>query len=219
MKYLQQTAILLLGIFLVLTGCRKTYEATEYEISVYAWDQYEAGDYLESYTWFKEAVVVDSSYMDGYNGLGWSLGQLSELDSSIYYFTAGLIYKQPVDVEANIQHEIWAGLAFAHQAAGNDSLAVIYGDSLIAEISDIGISDEATWTFSHDENLNELDVQLTVAVANYNLANYGTCLEHIQNLLIALGETTTLTADTATVKGHQTIAAKLEEIRDLLAAP
>ena len=31
--------------------------------------------------------------MDGYNGLGWSFGKLTDLDSSIYYFEKGLNFK------------------------------------------------------------------------------------------------------------------------------
>ncbi len=219
MKYLRQAALIGLLLILFISGCRKAYEATEYEVTEYGWGQYEDGDYVESYTWFQEAVGIDTTYKDGYNGLGWSLGQLGEMDSSIFYFTMGLAYPQPKDVVADVHRELWAGLTFACQAAGEDSLAVLYGDSLIDAITNAGVTSTAAWEFSHDENLDELDVQLMLALANYNLGRYSNCLDYIETIQVALGETELLAADTATVTGKQAIAEKMEELRDLLAAP
>ncbi|MBC8400660.1 MAG: hypothetical protein H8E14_04150 [Candidatus Marinimicrobia bacterium] len=219
MKYLQTIISTFVVLVLLFSGCRKIHEASNLELTEYAWDQYEHGNYPESYTSFKEAITIDSTYQDGYNGLGWALGKLVQVDSSVFYFSTGLPLTQPKDVAANVRHEIWAGLTFAHQAAGQDSLAILFGDSLITDISDVIVAETASWTFSHDEDLNHLDVRLSLATANFNRGAFGTCLSHIESIVLEVDTSSTFIADTTTVLGRQAMAAKLEELHDLLAFP
>ncbi len=219
MKYLQSILIVLAILILVIPGCRKIHEASDLELTAFAWEQYELGNYSESYTWFKEAITIDSTYQDGFNGLGWAFGKLVQMDSSVLYFNSGLPLTQPKDVVANVRHELWAGLTFAHQAVGQDSLAILYGDSLITDITDIIATETATWTFSHDEELNHLDIRLSLATTNFNRSEFGTCLDHIESIVLEVDTSATFSADTATVLGRQAMAAKLEELRILLALP
>ena len=81
--------VLLLLIF--STGCRKKVVATDIDSSEYGWLLYEQGKYIESNSWFINAVIQDSMFSDGYNGLGWSYGQIGEIDSSISSFSKGII--------------------------------------------------------------------------------------------------------------------------------
>lgn len=203
-------------LVILIPGCRKVYTPSDLELTTYAWELYEEGNYIDSYTWFREAMVVDSVYQDARNGLGWSFGKLNQIDSSRFYFTGALQMSQPRDVAANVRHEIWAGLTFANQAAGLDSLTVIFGDSLINDITDIIVSSTAVWTFSHDEELNHLDVKLSLATANYNLGQFGLAKEYILSILAEADSANTFTADTATVQGQLAIAAELEILRELL---
>ena len=219
MKYLQTIISTLVVLALFFSGCRKIHEASNLELTEYAWDQYEQGNYPESYTAFKEAITTDSTYQDGYNGLGWTSGKLVQMDSSIFHFTAGLPLTQPKDVVANVRYELWAGLTFAHQAAGQDSLAILFGDSLITDITNVIVAETATWTFSHYEGLNHLDVRLSLATANFNRGAFGTSLGHIESIVLEVDTSSTFIADTATVLGRQAMAAKLEELHDLLALP
>lgn len=208
-----------LALVVGFIGCRKVYEASQLELTAYAWEQYESGDYLTSYTWFHETLITDSLYQDGYNGLGWSIGKLSDLDSSIFYLEAGLNLEQPKDVSANVRHELWAGLTFACQADGQDSLALLYGDSLLGAISDVVNFETATWIFSHDENINHLDVGLAMATAHFNRGQFGRTLDRVQSILLEITPDSSFTADTTTVIGRQSIADQLEILRGQLAAP
>ena len=219
MKYLQTIISTLTVLILLFSGCRKIHEASNLELTEYAWDQYEQGNYLESYIGFKEVLTVDSTYQDGYNGLGWALGKLVQIDSSIYYFSAGLPLTQPKDVAANVRHELWAGLTFTYEASSQDSLAIINGDFLLMAISQSAQFQTATWTFSHDANLNHLDLRLSLALVNFNLGNFGTTFYHIKSILQEVDSSSTFIADTTTVLGRQAMAAKLEELHDLLALP
>ncbi len=219
MKYLQTIIGTLTVLILLFSGCRKIHEASNLELTEYAWEQYELGNYPESYTAFKEALTTDSTYQDGYNGQGWALGKLVQVDSCVFYFSAGLQFIQPKDVAANVKHEIWAGLTFAHQVAGQDSLAILFGNLLITDITDVVVTETASWTFSHDDGLNHLDVRLSLATANFNRGAFGASLSHIESIVLEVDTSSTFIADTTTVLGRQAMAAKLEELHDLLALP
>ena len=118
-----------LGIILTVASCRKQYKATEQDMANYGWFLFEKAainsDYTESKSWFLESINEDTTYMDGYNGLGWSFGKLTDLDSSIYYFEKGLNFSESIYDTTNIRYEIWAGLCFASNANGQDSIAII----------------------------------------------------------------------------------------------
>ncbi|NQU28449.1 MAG: hypothetical protein HQ528_09195 [Candidatus Marinimicrobia bacterium] len=216
MKYLNKIFTIMAVLVILIPGCRKVYTPSDLELTEYAWELYEAGNYIDSYTWFREAMVVDSVYQDARNGLGWSFGKLNQIDSSRFYFIGALQMSQPRDITANVRHEIWAGLTFANQAAGQDSLAIIFGDSLISDITDVIVSSTAVWNFSHDADLNHLDLKLSLATANYNLGQFGLAKEHIISILAEADSTSTFNADTASVQGQMAIAAELEILRELL---
>ncbi len=87
----QNTFILLMLLLALFVGsCRKQYHATEKDMADYGWFLFEKAATQSNYTvsknWFLSSVNEDTMYMDGYNGLGWSYGKITDLDSSIYYF-------------------------------------------------------------------------------------------------------------------------------------
>ncbi|NOZ75629.1 MAG: hypothetical protein GXO90_09730 [FCB group bacterium] len=200
----------------VLLSCRKQVTATEVDMAEYGWYLYDQGNFLESNNWFMNSVFQDSAYKDGYNGLGWTFGKLLELDSSVVYFTRGLNYEQDPNIISNTKREIWAGLCFANHARGADSAAVLWGDSLLAELTTLT---PPTWSFSHDTTLNYLDIHLTLATAQYTLSHFGASLGHVQFIVDVLNPTATFTADTATVQGRRALADELETLRGILATP
>ncbi len=203
------------GLILVV-GCRKQISATEVDMTNYGWELYDQGNYSESNTWFMNAVETDSAYKDGYNGLGWTFGKLMELDSSINYFAKGLPFTQDPNILADTKREIWAGLCFANNALGDDSSAVIWGDSLIAEIANLT---PPTWSFSRDTTLNYLDVHLALAMSEFAIGHFGPSLSHVQFIVTDLNSSATFTADTLTVLGRRSIADEIETLRDILATP
>ena len=116
---------------LTLDACRKNYAATAEDMVEYGWDLFEASDYLNSNSWFNDAILDDAEWKDAYNGLGWSYAKLMVLDSSISYFTTGLEKNQDKWSITDSQAEILAGLTFAYNAKGNDAKAIEYGSCLL----------------------------------------------------------------------------------------
>ncbi|NOZ04413.1 MAG: hypothetical protein GXO92_07415 [FCB group bacterium] len=209
--------LLLLGFLLIISwGCRQQYEATEIDKTDYGWDLYEQGVYQEANDWFKAAVIQDSSYKDGYNGLGWSYGKLMEMDSSAFYFERGLAYTQSPNILANLDHELKAGLCFANNARGEDSLAIKWGNDLLSDLEQLEIP---TWSFSHDTTLNYLDVHLALSVSYFTVGDFTQSLSHVQYIVDALTPGATFTPNISTIVGRRELADQIEYLRTLLSLP
>ncbi len=207
-------------LFVGLLSCRKEYRATEVDLANYGWKLFEESNYIESNRWFLESVVEDSAYKDGYNGIGWSFGKLindinpyAYLDSSVYYFQQGLMYTQNVNILADVHEEMLAGLCFAYNARGEDSLSLVWADSLTANWTEI-----STWSFSHDTTLNHLDVYIAIASSYFGVGDFTNSLGEtklVMNILTP-GEGTNFNPDINTVIGRDALAAQIKTLQTYL---
>lgn len=204
-------------------SCRKQYKATELDMANYGWYLFEKAvlkaDYKSSKKWFLESIVENATYMDGYNGLGWSYGKLADLDSSIYYFNRGLSFKPSLFDTTNIRYELWAGLCFANNAKGLDTAAVIWGDSLIAALTD-GLT-SLPWTFTHNNSnssnkINHLDLRVTMAASHFATGSFNQSVSHMQTILSELSSSTTFNPDVNTVSGRAELAVWIDSLQTIL---
>ncbi len=211
MKLIQYFTIIMIGIgILGMPGCRKTHEATQQDMTDYAWGKYEEKDFDTALEWFQNAVDLDPQYKDAFNGLGWTYGMKMELDSSIAYFEAGMLRNEDPNVTISIQNEILSGLCFVYNANGDDSLSIARGNTFL-------ITGMADWAFSHDELLNYLDVLITLAASNYFVSDFDMSLGHVQSIRNILNPNAALfSPNVNTVIGRQALAAELESLRGIL---
>lgn len=225
MNNIKKYAIILFvsGWVLTIGSCRKQYEATEQDMSNYGWFLFEKAviqsDYSESKNWFLESINEDTTYMDGYNGLGWSFGKLTELDSSIYYFEKGLNFSESIYDTTNIRYEIWAGLCFASNAKGQDSIAIIWGDSLVDALTS-GLT-STTWMFSHNNTnsnnkINHLDLRITIAASHFAEGEFTNSVTHMQTILTELSSSSTFNPDVNTVSGRSELAVWIDSLQTIL---
>lgn len=214
-----------LGIILTVVSCRKQYKATEQDMANYGWFLFEKAainsDYTESISWFLESINEDTTYMDGYNGLGWSFGKLTDLDSSIYYFEKGLNFSESIYDTTNVRYEIWAGLCFASNAKGQDSMAIIWGDSLIDALT--GGLTSTSWIFSHNNtnsnnNINHLDLRITMAASHFAEGEFSNSVTQMQSILSALSSTSTFNPDVNSVSGRSELAVWIDSLQTILSA-
>ena len=209
---------LLLSIFILLlifVACRKQWNATEEDMANYGWFLYEQGEYLGSYEWFSNSTRENLDYQDGYNGLGWSLGKLVELDSAVQAFEIGLTKPTNLDMLDIVSHDILAGLTFAHSALKHDASVVSYGDSLIWLIEQK--IEEKTWFFPHDSTTNYLDVHVTLALSYFALSDFTESLEHVQAIKTALNPASPpWLVNTTTIIGRNQLAAEIEYLQNYL---
>lgn len=215
--------IIILFFLVGLISCRKEYRATEIDLANYGWSLYEEGNFTESNQWFIESVNEDSTYKDGYNGIGWSFGKMMQsdtriiyLDSSVIFFERGLAFEQDENIVADVKKEILAGLCFAYNAKGADSLAIVRGDSLT-----LNWTDNTTWSFSHDTTITHLDVYIALAASYFSVGDFAGSLAKVQlvlNLLTA-DAGTAFVPDINTIAGRLELADEIEYLQDLLNLP
>lgn len=211
MKFIQYFTLIIFGIGIVgMPGCRKSHEATQQDMTDYAWLKYEENDFDTALEWFQNAVDLDPQYKDAFNGLGWTYGMKMELDSSITYFEAGLLRSEDPNVTISVQDEILSGLCFVYNANGDDSLSIVRGNTFL-------ITGTEDWVFSHDALLTYTDVLLTLAASNYFVGDLTSSLNHVQTIRNILNPNAApFTPDVNTVTGRQALAAELESLRGIL---
>ena len=203
--------LLIIGL-ITLDACRKKYYATAEDMAEYGWVLYETKDYLNSNAWFNDAILKDSKWKDGYNGLGWSYAKLMVLDSSIAHFNTGLEKVQDEWNPTDIHSEILAGLTFAHHANKNDAKAIQFGrtflDSTVKPL-------EPGWVFSHDSLLNYLDVRVILAASYFAKGKFDSSIIQVTVILDSLNSSDVAITDT-TLEGRRQMAAQITSLQKLL---
>ena len=166
------TAILVLS-----SGCRQPVIPTEEDLAGYGWTLYEQGEYQEAREWFYDAVDKDSSYADGFNGIGWCFGKLRQADSAAAYFH--ISQTKPFDPydTPDLDLDLYAGLTFAYSGMHVDSLVRTYATYVLVERPELG-----PWYFSHDNKINHLDIRLELALADFNMGYFVSCRDNLQSI-------------------------------------
>ena len=178
MRFLKQyKLIFFFGFTLFSMNCRQPVIPTEEDLAGYGWTLYETGKYQEAREWFYDAVAKDSSYADGYNGIGWCFGKLRRADSAAVYFH--ISQTKPFDSydTPDLDLERYAGLTFAYSGMQIDSLVREYATYVLVERPILG-----PWKFSHDNKINHLDVRLELALADFNMGYFTSCRDNLQSI-------------------------------------
>ena len=178
MRFLEQyKLIFFFGFTLFSMNCRQPVIPTEEDLAGYGWTLYETGKYQEAREWFYDAVAKDSSYADGYNGIGWCFGKLRRADSAAVYFH--ISQTKPFDSydTPDLDLDLYAGLTFAYSGMHIDSLVREYATYVLVERPILG-----PWKFSHDNKINHLDVRLELALADFNMGYFTSCRDNLQSI-------------------------------------
>jgi hypothetical protein len=230
---------------LIFAACRKQWNATEEDMANYGWTLFEQAslqvvyeeqlkEYEEVRKWFNNATMEDTNYQDGYNGLGWTYGKLSifqpaddegndlELNNAINAFLIGEDKTQNPRIDHNVWHDILAGLTFTYSVLHDDSMTIVWGDSLLSEIE----KDRITWAFLReavDINGNYLtdylDVHITLALAKFvratTIDDFNSSEYHVDAINVAKN-LSDFDANYETIVGQQKLAAKIQELQEYL---
>ena len=178
MRFLKQYKLIFFSGFIFFAmNCRQPVIPTEEDLADYGWTLYETGKYQEAREWFYDAVAKDSSYADGYNGIGWCFGKLRRADSAAVYFH--ISQTKPFDSydTPDLDLDLYAGLTFAYSGMHIDSLVREYATYVLVERPILG-----PWKFSHDKKINHLDVRLELALADFNMGYFTSCRDNLQSI-------------------------------------
>ena len=164
-------------ILILSNGCRQPVIPTEEDLAGYGWTLYEQGEYQEARECFYDAVDKDSSYADGFNGIGWCFGKLRQADSAAAYFH--ISQTKPFDPydTPDLDLDLYAGLTFAYSGMHVDSLVRTYAAYVLVERPELG-----PWYFSHDNKINHLDIRLELALADFNMGYFVSCRDNLQSI-------------------------------------
>ena len=206
-------------IFLVIiTNCRQPVIPTEEDLADYGWSLYEAEEYQEAREWFFDAVAKDTSYADGYNGIGWCFGKLRQADSAADYFHISKTKPfDPYDTP-DMDLDLYAGLTFSYSGMHIDSLVRTYASYVLVERPELG-----PWYFSHDNKINHLDIRLELALAEFNMGYFVSCRDNLQSIYndtyyqsFPSNNLKALTMNVETVLGRGELAQILQSLQQTL---
>jgi len=130
---------------------------TAAELNLSAWARYESGLYNSAIIYFNQALDLDSTYFDSYNGLGWSYIALYELELADSSFNLGSSYAPAYD-------EILAGYSFVYSALNQDEEAINSANSVL--------SGDNNYVFSHNAQINYCDLRVLLAISYFNTGIY-----------------------------------------------
>ncbi len=158
------------------------------------WEAFKNHEYQTALDKFTEALRMDSSIVDAYNGAGWSSGKLNLLDEAVKYF---LICKS----KPNSSLDINAGLSIVYNAQKK------YNSS----ITEAGIvfRGNLDWVFSRDTSINKYDLRIVLAENYYALGSFEICLEQVKMLNL------TFSVNYQTMEGQTILAHEIERLRNL----
>ena len=224
-------------VFILVTlsigpGCRQNYVPTDEEMADYGWILFSQGDYVGARDWFQLSVDKDSTYMDGYCGMGWSNGKLGYADTAYQYFYMGKDMNYD-DIRfpnhVNLPIDIVGGLVFASSAIANDSLTIAYSQEFDFKQNqiqvDLGDGDfrwslkEVLFTsLEYDSKIDAQDVRLAWSMAQYNSSQFIECVSNIRIIWDNADIPGVFDPDISTVQGRNLIAKELEKLQLLLSS-
>ena len=219
-KIIKHTTVVLGSlIFLILSfNCRQPVIPTEEDLADYGWTLYETGEYQEAREWFYDAVDKDSSYADGFSGIGWCFGKLRQADSAAFYFL--ISQTKPFDPydTPDLDLDIYAGLTFSYSGMHIDSLVRTYATYVLVDRPELG-----PWYFSHDNKINHLDIRLELALADFNMGYFVSCRDNLQSIYndtyyqsFPSNNPKALTMNVETVSGRAELAQILQSLQQTL---
>ena len=207
-----------LSLLILSFNCRQPVIPTEEDLAGYGWTLYETGEYQEAREWFYDAVDKDSSYADGFNGIGWCFGKLRQADSAAVYFL--ISQTKPFDPydTPDLDLDLYAGLTFSYSGMHIDSLVRTYASYVLVERPELG-----AWYFSHDNKINHLDIRLELALADFNMGYFVSCRNNLQSIYndtyyqsFPSNNPKALTMNVETVSGRGELAQILQSLQQTL---
>ncbi len=144
---------------------------TAASLTAAGWALFEKGECEAAIIKFDQAVALDATYSDAYNGLGWSNAKLDSLGIALGNFGECLIFNSTLA-------DAYAGCAPVYRDYETEPA---HFDSAIAAASQ-ALALEATYSFSHDTSFDWFDLHLIMAQSHYGLGEFLEAKAHVDSL-------------------------------------
>jgi tetratricopeptide (TPR) repeat protein len=186
--------LMLLCAIAVLVGCSlggSEDGETPGSLAGQGWSAFEAGYYARARDRFEDALDLDAHWADAYNGLGWSLAKLDDLDGAVENFDAAL------DEDESLRDPL-AGKAIVCVDSDQSEEAVSAAVALLAA--------DAGYVFSHDPSVSAADIRMVKAKAHCNLGQFAEALHEVQEI------EPSFYVNVSTADGRRVLLEKIEEL-------
>jgi tetratricopeptide (TPR) repeat protein len=170
---------------------------TAASLTAAGWALFEKGEYEAAITKFDQALGLDATYSDAYNGLGWSNAKLDSLSDALSNFGECLVFSSTLA-------DAYAGCAPVYRDYETEPA---HFDSAIAAASE-ALALQATYAFSHDTSFDWRDLHLIMAQSHYGLGEFPDANTHV----LALGG---ITLDPESSTFVEDLAAEIERLEGI----
>ena len=144
---------------------------TAASLTAAGWALFEQGEYEAAIVKFNQALGLNATYSDAYNGLGWSKAKLDSLGSSLGSFGQCLLLDGGLS-------DAYAGCAPVYR---DYEAEPAHFDSAIASASE-ALTLDARYAFSHDTSFDWYDLHLIMAQSHFGLGQYDLANAEVDSL-------------------------------------
>ena len=149
------------------------------------WTHWKNGEYEEAEESFNNAIEVDSTYSDAYNGLGWTYLRMQMFTSSINNFNT----VKMLETGTQVAYEALAGAAVSFFET--DDFA-----NSIASAKEVADNDpDYKFEFSRDKSITSFDIHLLLAMDYFESIDMTNCVKEINEMRKIVSETPDFTSN------------------------
>jgi len=152
---------------------------TAASLTAAGWALFEQGEYEAAIDKFNEAIGLDDTYADAYNGLGWSNAKLDLLTESLNSFGLCILNDNTLADPYAGCTPVYRDYEFPAMAFAEDTTA--HFDSALASAQE-ALSRDADYEFSHDESFNFEDIHLIMAQSYFGKGEFDNALIEVEFL-------------------------------------
>jgi tetratricopeptide (TPR) repeat protein len=183
-------AILTLS-FLFIVACSKIVipeQPSQVEWTKDGWDHWKLGEYEDAEVSFNNALDIDSTYSDAYNGLGWTYIRMQKFTSSIDNFNT----VKMLESGTQVAYEAFTGAAISFFMTDDFTNSIASAKMVTNMDPD---NELYPFVFYRDGSISLFDVWLLLALDYFNTVDMANCIDAINNMRTIVGETSDFTSD------------------------
>ncbi len=147
-------------------------EDTAASLTAEGWELFEQGKYAEAIEKFNDALALDDTYADAYNGLGWSNAKLDELLDALTNFDLC------IDNGMSDEPDPYAGKAVVYR--DYDAASDHFSQAITAALT--ALEKDRRYVFSHYTSFDWKDLMIVLAQCYFALKDYTTANAWVDSL-------------------------------------
>jgi tetratricopeptide (TPR) repeat protein len=164
------------------------------------WQAYKQKNYQSALNSFTQAIQARTTYMDAYNGAGWSDAKLSQMTDAYDQFTLGF----NIDTTNQaLRKQFEAGFALIYNTQKNYPTSVFWAGQVL--------QGDSNWIFTRDLSLSAADLYILLAEDYFAMAKFDSSLYEVQ--MVDTRDSVSFTPNISNDLGRIQLADEIERLR------